>query len=291
MRKIFILIVIIIIFILVNILFNNKNTYDEESTQPLAELLNLKIQDITSFIISNNDKIVLSRSSGEACIRIESINYCADNAKINILKKFLNNNIKDIYDKTEQNLQRLGFNKEIVPSIIINNEKTLFFGNLNKYNEIYVLQGNKIYKTLFYEGILETTTRSWLDKSIPLIPLTDTDEFDIKIIKYMYINSKLIDERTCASMKHKEIVLTTKHSALRNSFIDLYPSDATSGGYPYAKDGESYMILLPSASRDNSIAISIYQEEHLTYGIIDQSDLRFVIPNSVYNNVISYCKK
>ena len=37
MRKIFVLIVIIIIFILVNILFNNKNTYDEKSTQPLAE--------------------------------------------------------------------------------------------------------------------------------------------------------------------------------------------------------------------------------------------------------------
>ena len=188
MRKIFILIVIIIIFILVNILFNNKNTYDEKSTQPLAELLNLKIQDITSFIISNNDKIVLSRPSGEACIRIESINYCADSTKISILKKFLNNNIKDTYDKTEENLLRLGFKKEIIPSIIINNEKTLFFGNLNKYNEIYVLQGNKIYKTLFYEGILETTTRSWLDKSTPLIPLTDTDEFDIKIINiYIYV--------------------------------------------------------------------------------------------------------
>ena len=43
--------------------------------------------------------------------------------------------------------------------------------------------------------------------------------------------------------------------------------------------------------RFNSSTISIYQEEHLTYGIIDQSDLRFVIPNSVYNNVKSYCKK
>ena len=291
MRKIFILIIIIIIFISVNILFNNKNIYDEKSTQPLAELLNLKIQDITSFIISNDDKIVLSRPYGEACIRIESINYCADSTKINILKKFLNNNIKDTYDKTEENLQRLGFKKEIIPSIIINNEKTLFFGNLNKYNEIYVLQGNKIYKTLFYEGILETTTRSWLDKSTPLIPLTDTDEFDIKIIKYIYTNSKLIDERTCASIKHEEIVLTTKHSALKNSFIDLYPSDATRGGYPYSKDDESYTILLSSANRDNSSTISIYQEEHLTYGIIDQSDLRFVIPNSVYNNVKSYCKK
>ena len=45
------------------------------------------------------------------CIRIESINYCADSKKIIILKKFLNNNIKDIYDKTEENLQRLGFKK------------------------------------------------------------------------------------------------------------------------------------------------------------------------------------
>ena len=28
-----------------------------------------------------------------------------------------------------------------------------------------------------------------------------------------------------ALIKHKEIILNTKHSALRNSFIDLYPSD------------------------------------------------------------------
>ena len=86
-------------------------------------------------------------------------------------------------------------------------------------------------------------------------------------------------------------LLTTKHSALRNSFIDLYPSDATRGGYPYAKGFEHYIILLRSANRDNSNTIYIYQEEHLTYGMIDQSGLRFVIPNSVFNNVKSYCKK
>ena len=95
-----------------NILFNNKNTNDEKSTQPLAELLNLKIQDITSFNISNGDKIVLSRPSGEACIRIESINYCADSTKSYILKKFLNNNIKDTYDKTEENLLEIRFLKK-----------------------------------------------------------------------------------------------------------------------------------------------------------------------------------
>ena len=43
------------------------------------------------------------------CIRIESINYCADSTKISILKKFLNNNIKDTYDKTEENLQEIRF--------------------------------------------------------------------------------------------------------------------------------------------------------------------------------------
>jgi len=291
MKKIFILIGVIGIILLANIILNYKNTDDEKSTQPLAELLNLKIQNITSFTISNNDKIVLSKPSGEACISIESINYCADNAKINILKKFLNNNIKDIYDKTEQNLQRLGFNKEIVPSIIINNEKTLFFGNLNKYNEIYVLQGSKIYKTLFYEGMLKATTRFWLDKSTPLIPLTDTDEFDIKIVKYIFRNSEVVDSRTCAIVKHKETALSTKHSALRNSFLDLYPSDATrvSGNEDY----ETYDIALTSSNNGDLIKnIAIYKQENLTYGAIKSgNDLRFVIPNSVYNNVKSYCKK
>lgn len=291
MKKIFILIGVIGIILLANIILNYKNTDDEKSTQPLAELLNLKIQNITSFTISNNDKIVLSKPSSEACISIESINYCADNAKINILKKFLNNNIKDIYDKTEQNLQRLGFNKEIVPSIIINNEKTLFFGNLNKYNEIYVLQGSKIYKTLFYEGMLKATTRFWLDKSTPLIPLTDTDEFDIKIVKYIVRNSEVVDSRTCAIVKHKETALSTKHSALRNSFLDLYPSDATrvSGNEDY----ETYDIALTSSNNGDLIKnIAIYKQENLTYGAIKSgNDLRFVIPNSVYNNVKSYCKK
>ena len=37
---------------------------------------------------------------------------------------------------------------------------------------------------------LRRQQRSWLDKSTPLIPLTDTDEFDIKIIKYIYTNFK-----------------------------------------------------------------------------------------------------
>ena len=291
MKKIFILIGVIGIILLANIILNYKDTDDEKSTQPLAELLNLKIQNITSFTISNNERIVLSKPAGEPCIRIESINYCAENAKINILKKFLNNNIKDIYDKTEQNLQRLGFNKEIVPSIIINNEKTLFFGNLNKYNEIYVLHGSKIYKTLFYEGMLKDTTRFWLDKSTPLIPLTDTDEFDIKIVRYIVRNSKAVDSRTCAIVKHKEIVLTTKHSALRNSFLDLYPSDATRVGGN--EDYETYDIALTSSNSGDLIKnIVIYKQENLTYGALkSENDLRFVIPNSVYNNVKSYCNK
>jgi len=291
MKKIFILIGVIGIILLANIILNYKDTDDEKSTQPLAELLNLKTQNITSFTISNNDKIVLSKPAGEPCIRIESINYCADNAKINILKKFLNNNIKDIYDKTEQNLQRLGFNKEIVPSIIINNEKTLFFGNLNKYNEIYVLHGSKIYKTLFYEGMLKGTTRFWLDKSTPLIPLTDSDEFDIRIVRYIVRNSKAVDSRTCAIVKHKEIVLSTKHSALRNSFLDLYPSDATRVGGN--EDYETYDIALTSSNNGDLIKnIAIYKQENLTYGALKSgNDLRFVIPNSVYNNVKSYCNK
>ena len=169
---------------------------------------------------------MLSRLSGEACIRIESINYCADSTKVSILKKFLNNNIKDIYDKTEENLQRLGFKKEIIPSIIINNEKSLLFVNLNKYNEIYVLHGNKIYKTLFYEGILETTTRSWLDKSTPLIPLTDTDEFDIKII---------IDSTAVMFLVGTE--LDYKDAKLESTFVFNNPNETERCGC-----GESFKI-------------------------------------------------
>lgn len=291
MKKIFILVGVIGIIFSANILFSNKNTNDEKLSQPLAELLNLKIQNITSFNISNGNKIMLSRPTSDSCIRIESINYCTDSTKIYLLKKFLSNNIKDLYDKTEENIRRLGFKKEIVPSIIINNEKTLFFGNLNKYNEIYVLHGNKIYKTLFYEGILETTIRFWFDKSTPLIPLTDSDEFDIIIARYSDRNLERANKSICARVNHKEIVLTTKHSALRNSFLDLYPSDVMKT--EKIEVYEPYDIALMNSNTGNLIQIfSIYKEEHLTYGVFEhRDDLKFVIPNSVYKNVKSYCKK
>ena len=291
MKKIFILVGIIGIIFSVNILFNNKNTDDKKSAQSLVELLNLKIQNITSFNISNGNKIMLSRPASDTCIRIEAINYCADKTKIYLLKKFLNNNIKDLYNKTEENLQRLGFKKGINPSIIINNEKTLFFGNLNKYNEIYVLQGNKIYKTLFYEGILETAIKFWFDKSIPLIALTDSDEFNIIIARYSARNLERVNKRICARVNHNETVLTTEHSALRNSFLDLYPSDVMKAAK--IEDYESYDIVLKDSSTGDLIQIfSIYKEDHLTYGVFEhRDDLRFVIPNSVYKNVKSYCKK
>ncbi len=289
MKNLIILIIIIAVLILANILFNNKNLGSKSSNQSLANAINLK-EDLSSFEILKNDhriKIVKRNS----CFEILDIYYCAENKKIQFLNNFLNSDVIDVYDKTEDDLKRLGFNNnEYKRSIIINNKKTLFFGNINKYNEIYVLQSNKIYKIEYDNEFLEVTTRFWLDKSAPLIPLKDTDEFDINITRYIVRNSEIVDKSTCVSLDHKEITLTTKHSSLRNSFLDLYPLDLMRA--EKIKDFESYDIMLTNSISGELIKIlGVYKEEHLTYGKINnRHDLKFVIANSVYENVKSYCK-
>ena len=144
MKKISILISIIGILLIANILFNNKNISTEKNVQSLAEIILLE-EPLSSIIISkNNNKIVLAKN--KYCYEIVNLNYCVDNKKLQALRKFLSNDIIDTYKKTEDNLQRLGFkNKKNNSSITINN-KSLYFGSINQYNEIYVHYANYIYK-------------------------------------------------------------------------------------------------------------------------------------------------
>lgn len=288
MRKLIILISIIGILVVANVLFNNKDFSSEKSTKTLAEAILLE-EPLTSIEISkNNDQITLVKKGPDSCYEIVNLDYCVDNKKFQLLKKFIGNEIKDIYEKTEENLQRLGFKKnKNSSSIIINNKKSLYFGNINKYNEVYVLQANNIYKIEYSKGMLETTSRFWLDKSNPLLPLAETDEFDIEIYNFT------IDEANKCEVKHKEIILTTKYLTLRNSFFDLYASDAKK----FDSFEDSQKRLLVSLKSPNSgkkiFDFFLWKEEHLTYFLESapkQQGLKFLIPNSVYENVKSYCK-
>ena len=217
MKKLIILIVILGSLIVTNILINNDNVQKKKDSLTLSKAISLEMP-LSSFeIIKNDNKIKLTKK--EFCYEIISIDYCANDTKVNFLKKFLTNKVKDIYENNKENLRRLGFNNiEKSNSIIINNAKTLIFGNINQYNEIYVLQENKIYKVDYFKGMLETTTRYWADKSKPILALVETDEFDVEI--WDIKNAKL-----CKKIKHNDFLSGTKYSTLRNTFFDLYPSD------------------------------------------------------------------
>jgi len=289
MKKLIILISIIGILVVVNALFNNKNFSLKKNTQTLKEAILLE-EPLTSIVISkNNNQITLIKKSPDSCYEIVNLDYCVDNKKFQLLKKFIGNEIKDIYEKTEENLHRLGFkNNKNNSSIIINNNKSLYFGNINKYSEVYVLQANNIYKIEYSKGMLETTSRFWLDKSNPLLPLVETDEFDIEIY-----NFTTDDLNECEKVKHTEIVLTTNHSTLRNSFFDLYASDAKK--FDSFEDSQKLLLIkLKNPNSDKKIFnFFLWKEEHLTYFLESypkQQGLKFLIPNSVYENVKSYCK-
>ena len=299
MKKLIILISIIGILVLANVLFNNKNYSSENVIQSLSELILLE-KTLSSFTISkNNNKIKLVKK--ESCYEIEGINYCADNKKTQLVKKFLSSYVKDVYEKTEDNLKRLGFkSNENISIININDKKSLFFGNINKYNEVYVLHLNKIYKVDYYEGMLETTTKYWIDKSNPLLPVVEDDEFDIEITAIHRHHSNT----TCASLKHNEIILTTKHSALRNSFFDLYASDIEPNNvniHNLKNRRELPNLILLSFNNTHTEKFMhqfyVWKDEQSTYfqetfnNIKQQSSMKFIIPNSVYDNVSSYCKK
>ena len=187
---------------------------------------------------------------------------------------------------------RLGFdNLENKSTMIINGNKTLFFGNINQYNEIYVLQGNKIYKVDYYKGMLEISTKQWIDKSKPIINIVESDEFNI-------VFGDRGETDSCANILHKDLVLDKKFSILRNSFLDLYASDVKLMPLEYllkvVKNDSLFRGYLRSPySKKILHSFMIWKEDHLVYFApsVDNPNLAFVVPNSVYKNIDAYCKK
>ncbi|MDC0482494.1 DUF4340 domain-containing protein [Gammaproteobacteria bacterium] len=292
MKKLLIIIAILSSLIIANILVKTENSELDKDIKTFSEEINL-LELASSFeIFKKDNKIKLTKKS--SCYKIKSIDYCADSKKVQLLKKFLSGNVKDIYENREENLMRLGFdNVENKSTMIINGNKTLFFGNINQYNEIYVLQEDNIYKVDYYKGILETTTKQWIDKSKPIINTVENDKFNILIHK----KAKL---KPCSNISHKDLITDKKFSTLRNTFFDLYASDVKATPNEYyvnvVKNDSLFTIYLESSnSKKNLNHFMIWKEDHLVYFAESVSDklpkFAFVVPNSVYDNISIFCKK
>ena len=292
MKKLLIIIVILSSLIIANILFKTDNSKLDKDTKTLSEEINL-LELASSFeIFKKDNKIKLIKKN--SCYKIKSIDYCSDNKKVQLLNKFISSNVKDTYENTEKNLIRLGFdNVDNKRSMIINGNKTLSFGNINKYDEIYVLQEDKIYKVDYYKGMLEIATKQWIDKSKPIINTLESDEFNILIHEKIKINP-------CVSISHEDLLSDKKFSTLRNSFFDLYASDVKATPIEYydkvKKNNSLFTVYLISPHSNKIINhFIIWKESHLVYftesvpSILPK--LAFVVPNSVYDNISNYCKK
>ena len=259
----------------------------------LAEVISLKSSVNDYKIINDSNKIILITNG--SCYEIQDLDYCADFSKIQLLHNFLQSRVKDIYDKTSENLNRLGFkNTKTHSSIVINDTTTLIFGNTNKYNEVYVLQADKIYKVEYFKGIFETTSKYWADKSSVLLPFIDTDEFTVQIIKHTgnnkAIRCKLVEQRDFSD---------TKYFTLRNSFFDLYASDITKlrekDESLFFDTGISVLFDHPYTGEE-IYSFDMWKDGHLVYFASkypenEKNNLKFTIPNSVYENITVYCKK
>ena len=301
MKKLITLILLLAILVVANFIFNDESSKIKKDMQTLAEAIDLSGQ-VISLEINNNgetlkmvDKSFVGYPKSNSCFGIEKINlYCADEKKINLFNKFLNNHIKDIYENTEENINRLGFNdKNNEISIIIktdnnkSNRKTLFFGNINNFSEVYVLQSNKIYKVNFLDGIFNIDTKFWIDKSKPIISLLESDEFDIKISKGS--SGKF---SSCELLKHKDLVMKPENSILRNSFIDLYASDVLTLQESKIRSEAEFLLTLRILSSNKKAYIRMWRRDYLVYmAFANNSQDVFVIPSSVYDNINSYCEK
>ena len=155
-------------------------------------------------------------------------------------------------------------------------------GKINQYSEIYIQQENKIYKVNFNKDILQTNTKEWIDKSKPIIDLAESDKFNIDIN---------LNRNNCASIQHKNLIKDKKFSALRNSFFDLYASDVK----PWNMKNDDLVFTIHIKTSNNKDIIghfNIWKEDHLVYLVKSNTpSLKFVIPNLVYDNISTYCKK
>ena len=290
MKKLFIIIAILGSLIIANILINTENSESKKDIQTLSEAINLAELTLSFEIFQKDNKIKLIKK--DYCYEIESISYCADDVKVQLLNKFIGSKVKDTYENREENLIRLGFdNSKNISSMIINGDKNLFFGNINQYNEIYVLQENKIYKVDYYKGMLEISTKQWIDKSKPIINIVESDEFNIVFGERGEVDS-------CTNFLHEDLVLDKKFSILRNSFLDLYASDVKLMPLEYllkvVKNDSLYRGYLSSPDSKKILnTFMIWKEDHLVYFVssMNNPNLAFVVPNSVYKNIDIYCKK
>ena len=293
MKKLIVILVILGVLTAANIFTKNKDSQSKINMLTLAEAISLKSSVNGYKIINDSNKIILITNG--SCYEIQDLDYCADFSKIQLLHNFLQSRVKDIYDKTSENLNRLGFkNTKTHSSIVINDTTTLIFGNTNKYNEVYVLQADKIYKVKYFQGIFETTSKYWADKSSVLLPFIDTDEFTVQIIKHTgnnkAIRCKLVEQRDFSD---------TKYFTLRNSFFDLYASDITrlreKDKSLFFDTGISVLFDHPYTGEE-IYSFDMWKDDHLVYFASkypenEKNNLKFTIPNSVYENITVYCKK
>ena len=287
MKKLFIVITILGSLVIANILTNTNRFNTKKVTENLSDVIFLDKTLFSFEIINKGKKIKLIEK--ESCYKIKSINYCADDKKVQLLKKFLTGEVKDTYENTKENLNRLGFTNEVGSiEMVINSNRTLLFGNINQYNEVYVLQLNKIYKVDYFEGVLETFTGHWINKSNPILPLLENDEFDIEIL-----NLDISKKRNCASISHKDLVNDNNFSTLRNAFFDLYASDIKNNWEEAinARSHKMKIVFTNSITKKIIFDVIIWKKDHLVYLSKVTGDVNFVIPNSVYDNVSIYCKK
>ena len=293
MKKLIVILVILGVLTAANIFIKNKDSQSKINMPTLAEVISLKSSVNDYKIINDSNKIILITNG--SCYEIQDLEYCADFSKIQLLHNFLQSRVKDIYDKTSENLNRLGFkNTKTHSSIVINDTTTLIFGNTNKYNEVYVLQADKIYKVEYFKGIFETTSKYWADKSSVLLPFIDTDEFTVQIIKHIgnnkAIRCKLVEQRDFSD---------TKYFTLRNSFFDLYASDITrlreKDEALFFDTGISVLFDHPYTGEE-IYSFDMWKDDHLVYFASkypenEKNNLKYTIPNSVYENISVYCKK
>ena len=293
MKKLIVILVILGVLTAANIFVKNKDSQSKINMPTLTEAISLKSSVNDYKIINDSNKIILITNG--SCYEIQDLDYCADFSKIKLLHNFLQSRVKDIYDKTSENLNRLGFkNTKTNSSIVINDTTTLIFGNTNKYNEVYVLQADKIYKVEYFQGIFETTSKYWADKSSVLLPFIDTDEFTVQIIKHTgnnkAIRCKLVEQRDFSD---------TKYFTLRNSFFDLYASDITrlreKDESLFFDTGISVLFDHPYTGEE-IYSFDMWKDDHLVYFASkypenEKNNLKYTIPNSVYENISVYCKK
>ena len=281
MKKLIIIIVALGFLIVANILTNSNNPSLKKHTATLSEVVDLETP-ISSFSISINKNKINLIDDG-TCYKIKSIGYCADDKKIQLFKRFLNNKVNDIYENTPENINRLGFNSPTNNKVIvINNNKTLIMGKINQYSEIYIQQTNKIYKVNFNKDMIQTNTKELIDKSKPIIDLAESDKFNTDIN---------VNRNNCASIQHKNLIKDKEFSALRNSFFDLYASDVK----PWNMKNDDLVFTIHIKTSNNKDIIghfNIWKEDHLVYLVKSNTPrLKFVIPNLVYDNISTYCKK